>query len=222
MKEVNERIIPSLGLDLGKEKISESTARRWLLKLGYEMKECRKGMYVDGHEREDVVNYRKTFLTEVEAGERSVHSMRNGKPDTQLIIRFRVTYTDDTLEPVEPKLAPGERRRRPLFHDETIVSTNDLRRRVWVRDGKMPLRKKGQGRAIHISDFIAEETGRLRLSEDQLTANSALPPCERLKCVDAREIMYPGKNHEGWWNMEKLVAQVSTPESSTRYTNANH
>ena len=54
MKEVNEQIIPSLGLDLGKEKISESTARRWLLKLGYEMKECRKGMYVDGHEHDDV------------------------------------------------------------------------------------------------------------------------------------------------------------------------
>ena len=76
----------------------------------------------------------------------------------------------------------------------------------------MPLRKKGQGRAIHISDFIVEETGRLRLSDAQINVNSALPPGERLEWVDAHEIMYPGKNYEGWWNMEKLVVQVSLQE----------
>ena len=108
MKEVNEQIIPSLGLDLGKEKISESTARRWLLKLGYEMKECRKGMYVDGHERDDVVQYRKTFLKKVEEGERSVRRRLSDRPDTYIETRFRVTYTDDALNPVEPTLAPGE------------------------------------------------------------------------------------------------------------------
>lgn len=72
MKEVNETIIPSLGLDLGKEKITENTARHWLVKLGYEMKECCKGVYVDGHKREDVVAYRKEFLLQVTDGERSV------------------------------------------------------------------------------------------------------------------------------------------------------
>ena len=75
MKEVNEQIIPALGLDLGKEKISESTARRWLLKLGYEMKECCKGMYIDGHERDDVVRYRKDFLDKVADGDRLAYSI---------------------------------------------------------------------------------------------------------------------------------------------------
>lgn len=70
MKQVNEVIIPSLGLDTGGQQISESTARRWLTKLGYELKDVKKGIYIDGHEREDVVAYRQTFLKEFASNER--------------------------------------------------------------------------------------------------------------------------------------------------------
>jgi len=70
MRQVNTVIIPSLGLDLNGQKISESTARRWLAKLGYELKEVKKGVYVDGHEREDVVAYRQKFLEQFTANER--------------------------------------------------------------------------------------------------------------------------------------------------------
>ncbi|KZT23214.1 hypothetical protein NEOLEDRAFT_1069814, partial [Neolentinus lepideus HHB14362 ss-1] len=168
-----------------------SAARRWLHKLGYGLHEAKKGLYVDGHERDDVVQYRKQFLDEFLKNE-----------------RLRRTYSDDNLEPIDPILGPGERLHVPLPHDESIVRSNELRRRVWIKDGRMPLRKKGQGRAIHISDFIVEQTGRLCLSEQQLAENAALPPGQRLECTDAREIIYPGKNHEGWWNMERLIAQV--------------
>lgn len=95
------------------------------------------------------------------------------------------------------------------MHDESIFHANDLRRRVYVRDGKMPLRKKGQGRAIHVSDFIVEETGRLTLSPAQIEENSHLPVGERLQFTDAREIIYPGKNHDGFWTNDKLVGQVN-------------
>jgi hypothetical protein len=70
MKHVNNEIIPGLGLDLGKEKISEVTARRWLIKLGYSLKEACKGMYFDGHERDDVVKYRAKFLNSFLGDER--------------------------------------------------------------------------------------------------------------------------------------------------------
>lgn len=70
MKQVNTVIIPSLGLDLAGQKISEATARRWLVKLGYALKEAKKGMYVDGHEREDVVEYRQKFLEEFAKNDR--------------------------------------------------------------------------------------------------------------------------------------------------------
>ncbi|KAF8507718.1 hypothetical protein JB92DRAFT_3121644 [Gautieria morchelliformis] len=71
-RQVSTVIIPALGLELGGQKIPENCARRWLMKLGYELKEVRKGMYVDGHEREDVVEYRKTFLAEVSKNARPV------------------------------------------------------------------------------------------------------------------------------------------------------
>lgn len=65
-RQVNNVIIPALGLDLAGQKISENCAGHWLIKLGYEMKEVKKGMYVDGHERPDVVNYRTTFLVNIQ------------------------------------------------------------------------------------------------------------------------------------------------------------
>ena len=37
-------------------------ARRWLHKLSWRYQQKRKGMYIDGHECEDVVEYRKGFV----------------------------------------------------------------------------------------------------------------------------------------------------------------
>jgi hypothetical protein len=57
---VNNTILPALGID---GKIVESTAQRWLkFRLGYECKEAQKGMYVDGHERPDVIKERTEFI----------------------------------------------------------------------------------------------------------------------------------------------------------------
>ena len=69
MREVNQTIIPALGLDLGKTTISENCARRWLKKLGYELTTVKKGIYVDGHECPDVVEYCKTFLAKIAKNE---------------------------------------------------------------------------------------------------------------------------------------------------------
>ena len=41
---------------------SKSTAIRWLKKMGFVFSQYTKGMYIDGHERDDVVTYRKEFL----------------------------------------------------------------------------------------------------------------------------------------------------------------
>jgi hypothetical protein len=40
-------------------KIWNRTARRWLEKLGFSWRKIQKGVYVDGHERSDVVRYRQ-------------------------------------------------------------------------------------------------------------------------------------------------------------------
>jgi hypothetical protein len=57
---VNNVILPALQID---GKIVESMAQRWLrFRLGYECKESKKGMYVDGHERLDVIKERTDFI----------------------------------------------------------------------------------------------------------------------------------------------------------------
>jgi hypothetical protein len=44
---------------------SEKTARRWLKKLGFVYSRFTKGIYFDGHERSDVVEYRQKFLEDM-------------------------------------------------------------------------------------------------------------------------------------------------------------
>ena len=50
--------------------IAMSTVRRWLHKLGYESSGTKKGVYVDGHERPDVREYRDKFLKNMEIYEK--------------------------------------------------------------------------------------------------------------------------------------------------------
>ena len=42
--------------------ISVETTRQWMHKLGFEVMLKRKGTFVDGHERVDVVEYHKKFF----------------------------------------------------------------------------------------------------------------------------------------------------------------
>lgn len=66
---VNKVILP--GLDLaGNCKISERTAHNWLKKLGYQCKDVQKGLYIDGHERPDVIKAREEFLSKIQKYER--------------------------------------------------------------------------------------------------------------------------------------------------------
>jgi hypothetical protein len=55
---VNKFLLPSLQLE---DSISEATAVCWLTKLGF-----KKGVYVDGHERPDVVGARQVFIDYME------------------------------------------------------------------------------------------------------------------------------------------------------------
>ena len=67
---VNGTLLPALGIEAT---ISESTAQRWLkLRLGYECKEARKGVYIDGHERPDVIKEREAFSDQIGKYERYV------------------------------------------------------------------------------------------------------------------------------------------------------
>jgi len=59
-----------------------------------------------------------------------------------------------------------------------------------------------KARAIHVSEFLCETFGRLKLTAEQCEAVDNDVPTE------ARVIIHPGKNHDGYWNIEQLVKQV--------------
>ena len=122
--------------------------------------------------------------------------------------RFMATYDDKTLDRIPPTLLPGEKEHVLVFQDESIFHTNEYRRRSWLAEDQQAIRKKGNGRVIHVSDFISETIGRIKLSEDQIAQQIALPDELRLPTFEARKITYPGKGFDAWWDLNQLINQL--------------
>ena len=65
---VNSSLLPSAELPQSyPQYISLRTASSWLHQLGFKPTSHRKGLYIDGHERKDVVEYRKLFLRKLKS-----------------------------------------------------------------------------------------------------------------------------------------------------------
>ena len=131
--------------------ISERTAHRWLGSLGWRYGRQKNGMYIDGHEREDVVQYRTAFVQRFKQCERRFH------------------LWDDNGEELPPPRgyhvpeAAGRFRLVLVTHDESTFFQNDQRKVSWDREGSSKAPKpKGDGQSIMVSDFLTMDWGRLR------------------------------------------------------------
>jgi hypothetical protein len=165
--------------------ISERTAQRWLHYLGFSPTVYQQGLYFDGHERDDVIEYRSRFLDEMLEYQRRMF-----------------TYTGDDMEiAIRPDLRDGERPLILVTHDESCFSSNDGSKTIWMEENRRPLRPKGQGRSIMVSDFLCECHGPLRLSSEQQTLYPDVPK-------ESRILLHPGKNADGYWTNANLVEQV--------------
>ena len=140
---------------------------------------------------------------------------------SHLRARLMSKYDDETMEPIPPVLAPGEKEHVLLGQDECIFHTNDSCRQQWLKNGQQPLKQKGNGHAIYISDWICETTGRLALSPEQIVEQANLPEDQRLKVTDARKIIYPGKNYDAWWDLSQLVEQTKNAVDIFEYLHPN-
>jgi hypothetical protein len=104
---INSSLFPELEIT-PKTPLRSHTACCWLIKLGWTHTIVKKGVYMDGHEREDVVHYRQEeFL-----------------PAMLKFEKLMVHYVAPDLTQVEPKLKPGEQEIIPLFHDECCFHAN--------------------------------------------------------------------------------------------------
>ena len=110
--------------------------------LGYSFQQYHRGIYYDGHEREDVLQYRKEFLEKIFEHE-----------------KYMSKYEGEYMDQIHPNLTEGEKERVLVVNDECIFYSNDGKRGVWTKDGEMPLRKKGNGRSIMVSEFLLKLMG---------------------------------------------------------------
>ena len=67
-----------------------------------------------------------------------------------------------------------------------------------AKSGELPLRKKGNGKSIMVSEFLTKARGRLKLTA--YTYPNALE--------EARVYLKPGANEEGYWTATHLIEQV--------------
>ena len=135
-------------LSVQKPRISLSTAQRWLAKMNWRYSKTKQGMYIDGHEREDVVAYRKAFVERWAGYENHFQ------------------FWDDNANPLSRPSPSDESDSSPLIlvtHDESTFFQNDERKTSWSHQDSRPAPKpKGEGQSLMISDFLTPEWGRLR------------------------------------------------------------
>jgi len=177
--------------------VSVRTARRWLHKLGFEKLSTKKGVYIDGHERQDVVEYRKLYLRKLE-----ILSSSHAPPPL---------CSDEDPTPIEPSTS---RKLVLIFHDESTFHSNEDQGWMWGEKGKVVLKPKGQGRGIMVSDFIDEHFGFLALTDDEFVrAKVCFPDIQQ----QARTFLKYGAENEGYWNSDKFLEQVKAAIKIAKY-----
>lgn len=126
--------------------VSVRTIRNWMNTLGYKYGVWKKGVFIDGHERDDVVEYRLDFLQ-------------------RMMLRFKFMRWWDgfNMEIAVDQECYSETEIVWVSHDESIFYSNDDGGKGWCSDDHPDIHKKGNGRSIMVSDFICPCHGRLRL-----------------------------------------------------------
>ena len=153
-----------------------------------------KGIFIDGHEREDVVESRKLFLRKM----------------TKLgFLHFTSAPTDEAVRALPSDVDPPTNERRSktvvLFHDESTFMSNEDQPTQWGMKGEKMMKPKSKGAGIMVSDFIDEHNGFLALSDDEYQA--AIESNHQIRPY-AREFLEYGESREGYWTRDKFIAQM--------------
>ena len=129
---------------LQRQYICEETAQTWLLQLGFSRLHHQKGVFFDGHERDDVVAYRNEFLNMEEFDKKSI-----------------------TCDGNIPTLTNGEKPLIRVVHDECTYYANSDQTYFWGDNETNFLKQKSLGASIMVSDFVDEVSGYVRDEQDE-------------------------------------------------------
>ena len=156
------------------------SASRWLHKLGFEKLNTKKGVYIDRHERANVVEYRKLYRRKLE-----ILSTSHSPPPL---------CSDEDPSFVVPSTS---RKLVLIFHDKSTFHSNEDQGWMWGEKGKVVLKPKGQGRGIMVRDFIEQHLGYLALTNGEFNrAKIRFPDIQQ----QARSFLKYGTENEGYWN----------------------
>ncbi|CAB4490123.1 unnamed protein product [Rhizophagus irregularis] len=102
-------VFPKLTGHIKKDTISEKICRNYMYLWGYKYDERKKGGYYNGHERPDVVKYRKKWLKRMFKYQRLMKD-----------------FNSDMMDIVsEPQLKPGDKELVQIMYDECHFYAND-------------------------------------------------------------------------------------------------
>ena len=154
---MNNDLLPNSVLEPGyPRRVSVETARKWLHELGFDILQLSKGVFIDGHERSDVVESRVKFL-------RTMTECGFLRPDNAPTEEAAQALPADV-----PHMSKEEGEKRIVwFHDENAYNTAKDTPILWGEKGKLPIKPKGRGSSIMVSEFIEEQDGYLALSDQQ-------------------------------------------------------
>ncbi|RGB27074.1 hypothetical protein C1646_630769, partial [Rhizophagus diaphanus] len=107
-----------------------------------------------------------------------------------------------------------------VTHDEYILSAYDESQSLWIPDGEQPLRKKGNGHSIHVSDFLTDVCGRLALPDEMQVSDdfpivecaipifeARFPGCQALFAFDNAS-SHATFEPQSWWKTAKDMQNI--------------
>ncbi|KAI0245283.1 hypothetical protein BJV78DRAFT_1158807 [Lactifluus subvellereus] len=209
---VNQFLLPTLGIEL---EISESTAVQWLKKLGFKLCRVQKGIYVDGHEHEDVIKARKELIDYLEKDCPSVWQKEGEQPLCGKGCG-RITHISDYIieHCGQLCLSPEEIKVQMSLPNEPLPPTESV-----PPDPVIPIPETSTTSNLSLPPTAPKKTqakktkpapGCRTLSKPKGWVPPPPTPFTsyRISSFDAHRIIYQGANHDPWWDMPQLIAQT--------------
>ncbi|KAK9241586.1 hypothetical protein V1506DRAFT_550303 [Lipomyces tetrasporus] len=184
LKAYYEQVVyPEVSGSMNKATISLTTITRYLQLCGFSLKGHTKDIYYDGHERTDVIDYRKSWAA----------TMMDYRT------KMREYGGEDCSEVIMPDLQDGDKEVVLVTHDECYFNSNDDVTITWTEKGESTIKKKGQGLGLMVSDFYCACHGSPRF--DDQYAREIIEPVRIVTASGFPMTWY--NNLEGPWKSSK-------------------
>lgn len=153
----------------------------------------KKGVFIDGHKREDVIEDQQNFLKII-------------KDHAPYIVDFKADRSMEEKDYPSDCAVNGPNW-WPLImitHNESIFSANNGRRQAWICEGDAILCPKGKGKGIMVSDFLLPFSWLNLLSLSEKHHHQL----EALEISSEAAVYFEYGQEEGYWKGVHLFRQV--------------